>query len=116
MSKEPEDSLTEMHDEMRAEFAEIFSKEKDKQKRKKLEKTAKYILKRIEGNKPLNFQAEVAIEIIFDGGLAYIKILEGDESAEYRLLNSECISLETRDKQATSIWRKTRPKIEAKET
>ncbi len=116
MSKASKDRLAEMHADMRTEFAEILSKEKDKQKRKKLEKTANYILKCIEENKPLNFRAEVAIELIFDGGLAHIKILEGDESTEYRLLNSECISLETRDKRATGIWRKTRPKTEAKET
>ena len=105
MSKESNDLLAEM----RADFAEKISKEKNKQKRKKLEQTANYVLKCIEENKPLNFRAEVAIEIIFDGRLAHIQILEGSESTEYRLLNSDCISLKTRDNQATGMWRKTRP-------
>ena len=94
MSKESNDLLAEM----RADFAEKISKEKNKQKRKKLEQTANYVLKCIEENKPLNFRAEVAIEIIFDGRLAHIQIL-----------NSDCISLKTRDNQATGMWRKTRP-------
>ena len=115
MSKESKDALAEMHAEMRAELAEILSKEKDKQKRKKLEKTANYVLKCIEENKPLNFREEVAVEIIFDGGLAKIKFLEGSESAEYRLLNSDSISLKTRKNPATSRWQKTRSKTEAKE-
>ncbi len=106
MSKESKDPLTEM----RADFAGRISKEKDKQKRKKLEQTANYVLKCIEENRPLNFRDEVAIEIIFEGRLAHIKILEGSESTEYRLLNSDCISLETRDGKATGIWRKTSPK------
>ena len=116
MDKESKDRLAEMHTEMRAEFAEILSKEKDKHKKKKLEQTANYILKCIEENKPLNFRDEVAVEIVFDGGLAHLKFLEGDESTEYRLLNSECISLETKDKRATGIWLKKRPETETKET
>jgi len=112
MSEESKDLLAEMY----AEFAEILSKEKDNQKRKKLEKTANYLLKCVEENKPLNFRAEVAVKIIFDGRLAYIKFLEGDESTEYRLLNSDIISFKTRDNRATSTWRKAKPKTEVKET
>jgi hypothetical protein len=106
MSKKSKDSLAEIDAEMRAEFAEILSKEKDKQKRKRLEKTANFIIKCIEDNKPLNFRAEVAIEIVFDGRLSHIKILEGDESTEYRLINSDIISFKTRDSQTTSTWAK----------
>jgi len=112
MSKKSNDLL----EEMSAEFAEKISKEKDKQKRKKLEQTANYILKCIAENKPLNFRAEVAIEITFDGKLAQIKFLEGSDSTEYRLLNSESISFTTRDNQAKSLWKKTRPKTEGKDT